>query len=76
MDARQDRRYLRDLNEIRRRDPSHSPSFSDFLTGREVISIVNQRLVKVDGKVRTDATYPAGFMGEVLWTLRPPIREH
>jgi ribosomal protein S4E len=46
------------------------------LTGREVISIVNQRVVKVDGKVRTDATYPAGVMGEVLWTLRPPIREH
>jgi len=32
------------------------------LTGREVTLIVNQRLVKVDGKVRTDATYPAGFM--------------
>ncbi len=23
-----------------------------------------QRIVKVDGKVRTDETYPAGFMGE------------
>ena len=22
-----------------------------------------QRLIKVDGKVRTDPTYPAGFMG-------------
>jgi small subunit ribosomal protein S4e len=32
------------------------------LTKREVTSIVMQRLVKVDGKVRTDATYPAGFM--------------
>jgi len=32
------------------------------LTGREVTSIVNQRLIKVDGKVRTDTTYPAGFM--------------
>jgi len=32
------------------------------LTGREVISIVNQRLIKVDGKVRTDTTYPTGFM--------------
>jgi len=32
------------------------------LTGREVNAIVMQRLVKVDGKVRTDATYPAGFM--------------
>lgn len=32
------------------------------LTGREVVSILMQRSVKVDGKVRTDATYPAGFM--------------
>jgi len=32
------------------------------LTGREVTSIVNQRLIKVDGKVRTDTHYPAGFM--------------
>lgn len=34
------------------------------LTGREVTLIVKQRLVKVDNKVRTDETYPAGFMGE------------
>lgn len=33
------------------------------LTGREVTLIVAQRLVKVDGKVRTDNNYPAGFMG-------------
>lgn len=32
------------------------------LTGKEVTSILMQRLVKVDGKVRTDATYPSGFM--------------
>jgi len=32
------------------------------LTGREVKTIVMQRLIKVDGKVRTDTTYPAGFM--------------
>lgn len=32
------------------------------MTGKEVVSILMQRLVKVDGKVRTDATYPAGFM--------------
>lgn len=25
-----------------------------------------QRLIKVDGKVRTDPTYPAGFMGMPL----------
>ncbi|KAL3146411.1 40S ribosomal protein S4 [Trebouxia sp. C0010 RCD-2024] len=32
------------------------------LTGREVKAILMQRLVKVDGKIRTDPTYPAGFM--------------
>jgi small subunit ribosomal protein S4e len=36
------------------------------LTGREVTSIVQQRLIKVDGKVRTDNTYPTGFMGKIL----------
>ena len=33
------------------------------MTGKEVLSIVMQRLIKVDGKVRTDPTFPAGFMG-------------
>ncbi|XP_065908667.1 uncharacterized protein [Dysidea avara] len=32
------------------------------LNGSEVKRILNQRLIKVDGKVRTDSTYPAGFM--------------
>jgi small subunit ribosomal protein S4e len=32
------------------------------LNGREVQSILMQRLVKVDHKVRTDSTFPAGFM--------------
>ncbi|BFZ64551.1 40S ribosomal protein S4 [Saitoella coloradoensis] len=32
------------------------------LNGREVTAILMQRLVKVDGKVRTDKTYPTGFM--------------
>jgi len=32
------------------------------LNGKEVTSIMMQRLIKVDGKVRTDITYPAGFM--------------
>jgi small subunit ribosomal protein S4e len=31
------------------------------LTSREVTLILKQRFVKVDGKVRTDYTYPAGF---------------
>ena len=32
----------------------------------ECKKILNQRLVKVDGKVRTDNTYPAGFMGRLI----------
>uniref|UniRef100_A0A452Y135 RNA-binding S4 domain-containing protein n=1 Tax=Aegilops tauschii subsp. strangulata TaxID=200361 RepID=A0A452Y135_AEGTS len=32
------------------------------LTYREVQSILMQRHIMVDGKVRTDKTYPAGFM--------------
>jgi len=40
------------------------------LTGREVTFILMQRLVKVDGKVRTDSTYPSGFMDVV--TLDKP----
>ncbi|PHU04681.1 40S ribosomal protein S4 [Capsicum chinense] len=35
------------------------------LTYREVISILMQQQVLVDGKVRTDKTYPAGFMDVV-----------
>lgn len=27
-----------------------------------MVQILKQRLVKIDGKVRTDTTYPAGFM--------------
>jgi hypothetical protein len=33
------------------------------LTRKESMQIVMQRLVKVDGKVRTDLNFPAGFMG-------------
>jgi len=32
------------------------------LTRTEVTKIVKQRLIQVDGKVRTDVTYPSGFM--------------
>jgi len=32
------------------------------LTGVEAQKICAQRLIKIDGKVRTDTTYPAGFM--------------
>jgi small subunit ribosomal protein S4e len=35
------------------------------LTKKEVVTIVKQRLVKVDGKIRTDAHFPAGFMDVV-----------
>ena len=33
------------------------------LSYQEVKKIVKQRLIKVDGKIRTDNTYPTGFMG-------------
>ena len=36
------------------------------LTNTEVKKIVMQRHIKVDGKVRTDINYPAGFMGKLL----------
>ena len=32
------------------------------LNAKEVKTILMQRLVKVDSKVRTDSTYPTGFM--------------
>ncbi|KAM8774231.1 small ribosomal subunit protein eS4-like isoform 1-T1 [Rhynchonycteris naso] len=32
------------------------------LTGDEVKKVCMQRFIKIDGKVRTDVTYPAGFM--------------
>jgi len=35
------------------------------LNGREVKAILMQRLVRVDNKVRTDTTFPAGFMDVV-----------
>jgi len=38
------------------------------LTRREVIMIVMRRLIEVDGKVRTDINYPAGFMDVVKIT--------
>ena len=47
------------------------------LTGNEVLKIVKQRLIKVDGKVRTEVNYPAGFMGNSdsldmgLYTTKP-----
>jgi len=34
------------------------------LTYDEVKKITYQRLIKVDGKVRTDMNFPAGFMGK------------
>lgn len=32
------------------------------LNAKEVQNIVMQRLIRVDGKIRTDPTYPSGFM--------------
>ena len=36
------------------------------LNKREVTAILAQRLIKVDGQVRTDSNYPAGFQGTSL----------
>ena len=50
------------------------------LTYRECKMIVMQRLIKVDGKVRTDMFYPAGFMDVVQiektkdWIYNVPIQ--
>jgi hypothetical protein len=41
------------------------------MTGREVTAIMAQRIIKVDGKVRTDETYPAGFMGKSFGSGTP-----
>ena len=35
------------------------------LSGREVIAITAQRLIKVDNKIRSDPTFPTGFMDVV-----------
>lgn len=43
----------------------YSTPFRYALTGSEVTSILMNRLVQVDGKVRTDKTYPVGFMDTV-----------
>lgn len=40
------------------------------LNNTEVTKIVMQRLIKVDGKVRTDINYPTGFMGELTDPLK------
>lgn len=36
------------------------------LTKAEANAICKQKFVKVDGKVRTDLNYPAGFMGKCV----------
>ena len=38
------------------------------LTYVEAKKICAQRLIKIDGKVRTDMTYPAGFMGMCFYS--------
>ena len=45
------------------------------LNTKEVKYILMQRLIKVDGKARTDKTFPAGFMGALqLWNARGGCR--
>jgi ribosomal protein S4E len=46
------------------------------LTYREVVAIVMQRLIAIDGKVRTDKCYPAGFMGGFFLTYQLKFRLH
>ena len=58
------------LKYVRRRDFNRVPrcataATAEALTYREVKMIVMQRLIKVDGKVRSDMFYPAGFMDVV-----------
>jgi len=43
------------------------------LTYDEVKKITNQKLIKVDGKVRTDKTYPTGFMGNLSTSICMPV---
>jgi ribosomal protein S4E len=45
------------------------------LNKREVTAILMQRLIKVDGKVRTDSNYPAGFQG-ILFQIPANGRRH
>ena len=35
------------------------------LTNAEVTKITMQRLIRIDGKIRTDPNYPTGFMGKI-----------
>lgn len=35
------------------------------LTNTEVMKITMQKLIRVDGKIRTDRNFPTGFMGEL-----------
>lgn len=44
------------------------------LNAREVTQIVAQRLIKIDGKVRTDTHYPTGFMGQSYSIAHNDIR--
>ncbi|CAL9206885.1 unnamed protein product [Musa hybrid cultivar] len=46
------------------------------LTYCEVIAILMQRHVMVDGKVRTDKTYPSGFMGMKIEPCIMALRLH
>jgi small subunit ribosomal protein S4e len=41
------------------------------LTAKEVQTIMRQRLIKVDGKTRTDARFPAGFMDVIQGRSSP-----
>ncbi|KAJ7222392.1 40S ribosomal protein S4 [Mycena pura] len=55
--ARGPKKYCKHLNAL------SSTRCGSLPTGEEVVSIVKQRLIKIDNKVCTDPNYPAGFMG-------------
>lgn len=46
------------------------------LTRREVLIIVMNRSIKIDGKVRIDTNFPAGFMGKRLTLARANLGAH
>jgi len=44
------------------------------LTNKEAVQICMERHVKVDGKVRTDINFPAGFMGKLKKSCLTPFQ--
>ena len=45
------------------------------LNNKEVSKIMMKRLIQIDGKIRTDVNFPAGFMGKYLCNFNNIIFE-